>query len=194
MTLFKNCDKIYPKGCDIMGISDQFSGLTMEQLIGNPLKAAAEAQVKLTQSTADFINKVGFDENGKTRTISFQYEKPIVNDDQKVDIETMKIDTPMLGLVSVPNLQVDEVNVLFDMEVHKTVGSEEKAVASVIGINEQSGFKVNISGAVSQNNKSNLDESPTAEYHVHVDAKNDQMPENVAQILEIMSDTIELKE
>lgn len=90
-----------------MGISDQFSGLTMEQLIGSPLKAAAEAQVKLTQSTADFINKVGFDEDGKTRTVSFKYEKPIVNDDKKVDIETMKLDVPMLGIVPIPNLQVD---------------------------------------------------------------------------------------
>lgn len=172
-----------------MGISDQFSGLNMEQLIGSPLKAAAEAQVKLTQSTADFINKVGFDEDGKTRTVSFQYEKPVVNDDKKVDIETMKLDVPMLGIVPIPNLQVDEVNVLFDMEVHENVGNEEKAVASVIGINEQSGFKVNISGAVSRNNKSNSNESP--KYHVHVKAQNSQTPEGLAQMLEIMSNQIE---
>lgn len=177
-----------------MANTDQFSGLDMERLIGSPLKAAAESQVTLTQSTADFINKVGFDENGKTRTVSFQYEKPIVNDNQKVDIETMKLDVPMLEIVPIPNLQVDEVNVLFDMEVHESVGNEEKAVASVIGINEPSGFKINISGAVSQNNKSNSDELQNAKYHVHVNAKNDQIPEGLARILEIMSDTIDINE
>lgn len=177
-----------------MANTDQFSGLDMEKLIGSPLKAAAESQVTLMQSTADFINKVGFDENGKTRTVSFQYEKLIVNEAQKVDIETMKLDVPMLKIMPIPNLNIDEVNILFDMEVHKNVGNEEKAVASVIGINEPSGFKVNISGTVSQNNKSNSDELQVAKYHVHVNAKNDQIPEGLARILEIMSDTIDMKE
>ena len=170
---------------------EQFAGLDMSQLIGGPLKAAAESQVTLAQSTADFINKIGFDETGKTRTVSFQYTKPIVNEAQEVDIETMKFDAPLLEIVPIPNLQIDETNVLFDMEVHEAVGSEEKAVASVVGINEPSGFKVNISGSVSQDKKSNSGESQDANYHVHVSAKNDQIPESLARILEIMADTIE---
>lgn len=75
------------------------------------------------------------------------------------------------------------------MEVHENVGNEEKAVASVIGINEQSGFKVTISGTVSRNNKSNSDKPP--KYHVHVKAQNIQIPEGLARILEIMSNQIE---
>lgn len=42
-----------------MTISDQFSGLQLEHLIGSPLKAAADAQAEAAKATADFIKKVG---------------------------------------------------------------------------------------------------------------------------------------
>lgn len=177
-----------------MGNTDKFADLGMSQLISSPVETECESKVTLAQSTADFINEVGFDENGKARTVSFQYEKPIINQAQKIDIETVKLDVPMLSIVPIPNLQVDEVNVVFDMEVHKSVGSEERTVASVVGINEPSGFKVNISGAVSQNKKSDSDDLQDIKYHVHVNTKNDQIPEDMAQILEIMSDKIDMKE
>ena len=43
-----------------MAIGDQFSGLDMKNLIGAPHGAAADANVQLAHSTADFINTVGF--------------------------------------------------------------------------------------------------------------------------------------
>ena len=48
-------------------IADQFKGLDMGSLIGGPLTAAADASIMLADSTADFINHVGFDNNGKVR-------------------------------------------------------------------------------------------------------------------------------
>ena len=51
-----------------MSVSEQFSGLDMQQLIGAPLSAAADASMQLAQSTADFINEVGFDGQEKVRT------------------------------------------------------------------------------------------------------------------------------
>ncbi|MCH5255250.1 MAG: DUF2589 domain-containing protein, partial [Lachnospiraceae bacterium] len=44
-----------------MAIAEQFAGLNMDQLIGGPLSAAADASTQLANSTADFINRVGFD-------------------------------------------------------------------------------------------------------------------------------------
>ena len=43
-----------------MPIDDQFKGLPMDNLIGEPLKAAADAQAKLAKGTAEFIKNVGF--------------------------------------------------------------------------------------------------------------------------------------
>lgn len=45
-----------------MPIGSQFTGLDMKELIGGPLSAAADTSVQLAQSTAEFINDVGFDE------------------------------------------------------------------------------------------------------------------------------------
>ena len=62
----------------------------MKNLIGGPL-SAADASVQLAQSTADFINSVGFDESGKVRNMDFGYEKRVNNDDGTVDLQEMKI-------------------------------------------------------------------------------------------------------
>lgn len=42
----------------VMG--NEFSGLPMNELIGGPLKAACDAQIRLAKATSDFINTVGF--------------------------------------------------------------------------------------------------------------------------------------
>ena len=54
-----------------MSIGQQFQGLPMDQLIGSPLSAAADASIRLANSTADFINKVGFDAEGNVRNVAF---------------------------------------------------------------------------------------------------------------------------
>jgi hypothetical protein len=41
-------------------MGDQFRGLPMADLIGGPLMASADAQVKLANATADFIKVIGF--------------------------------------------------------------------------------------------------------------------------------------
>ena len=45
-------------------IASQFTGLPMADLIGGPLQAACEAQVSLANATADFIQRVGFSQDG----------------------------------------------------------------------------------------------------------------------------------
>lgn len=62
-----------------MSIGEQFVGLDMESLIGGPLKAAADASMSLEKSMADYNNK----------------------------LDEMKVEAPMLDIVSIPNLQVE---------------------------------------------------------------------------------------
>lgn len=70
-------------------IASEFKGLPMSDLIGGPLTAACDAQVRLANATADFIKVVGFlpptpptsgvladDAVGATRTVSFAFERP----------------------------------------------------------------------------------------------------------------------
>jgi Protein of unknown function (DUF2589) len=69
-------------------IASEFKGLPMADLIGGPLTAACDAQVRLANATADFIKVIGFqpptaaqlsadpDAVGATRTVSFSFTRP----------------------------------------------------------------------------------------------------------------------
>lgn len=70
----------------VMG--NEFSGLPIAELIGGPLTAACDAQVKLAKATSDFINTVGFnpalDSQGKIipgkvepRQVDFSFWQPL---------------------------------------------------------------------------------------------------------------------
>lgn len=175
-----------------MSIKEEFAGLDMGSLIGGPLSAAADASLQLANSTAEFINKVGFDEEGKTRTAAFSYQKHSINDDGTSNLDEMKIDVPMLAIVPIPNLQVDEVNVLFDMEV-KQSEKEEKSMdlgATVSGSMNFGIVKVNVSGSVSAHSSNTRSTDNSAKYHVDVRASNHGIPEGLARVLDIMASNI----
>lgn len=172
-----------------MAIGEQFAGLPMDQLIGAPLSAAADASIRLANSTADFINRVGFDANGNVRNVAFKYEKRSMNEDGTSNLDEMKVDIPMLAIVPIPNLQVDEVNILFDMEVKQSEKSESSLdVGATLNATANFGIvKVSVSGSVSvhQNNTRSSDNS--AKYHVDVRATNHGTPEGLARVLDMMA-------
>ncbi|MCH5197069.1 MAG: DUF2589 domain-containing protein [Oscillospiraceae bacterium] len=172
-----------------MAIANQFSGLDMKNLIGGPLSAAADASLQLAQSTADFINNVGFDKDGKVRNVDFGYEKKISNDDGTTDLQEMKVQVPLLSVIPIPNLQIDEVNVTFDMEVKESEQSESStdASASLSGSGSIFGFKVSISGSVSTHSSNTRSSDNSAKYHVDVAATNHGTPEGLARILDIVA-------
>lgn len=172
-----------------MAIAEQFAGLDMENLIGGPLSAAADASSQLANSTADFINKVGFDKDGKVRTVAFAYQKRSMNEDGTSNLDEMKVDVPMLAIVPIPNLQVDEVNILFDMEVKQSEKSE-KAMdlgASISGTVNLGIVKVSVTGSVSAHSSNTRSSDNSAKYHVDVRATNHGTPEGLARVLDMMA-------
>ena len=172
-----------------MSVAEQFAGLDMKSLIGGPLTAAADASILLARSTADFINDVGFDANGKVRTAAFGYERRSVNDDGTSNLEEMKVAVPMLAIVPIPNLQIDEVNVLFDMEVKQSEKSEsaKDMGASLSGSAKFGPVKVNITGSDSSHSSNTRSSDNSAKYHVDVKATNHGMPEGLSRVLDMMA-------
>ncbi len=172
-----------------MAIGEQFAGLPMEQLIGAPLTAAADASLRLANSTADFINRVGFDTNGNVRNVAFKYEKRSMNEDGTSNLDEMKVEVPMLAIVPIPNLQVDEVNILFDMEVKQSEKSESSLdVGATLKATANFGIvKVNVSGSVSVHQANTRSSDNSAKYHVDVRATNHGTPEGLARVLDMMA-------
>lgn len=172
-----------------MAIGEQFAGLNMEQLIGGPLSAAADASTQLAYSTAEFINTVGFEKGGKLRTVEFGYQKRSMNEDGTSNLDEMKVAVPILAIVPIPNLQVDEVNILFDMEVKESEKSESSMDlgATVSGGLNFGIFKVRVSGSVSAHSSNTRSSDNSAKYHVDVRATNHGTPEGLARVLDMMA-------
>ena len=172
-----------------MAIAEQFAGLEMDKLIGAPLVAAADASISLANSTADFINRVGFDKNNNARTVKFMYQQRSVNEDGTSNLDEMKVDVPILAIVPIPNLQVDEVNVLFDMEVKQ---SEKRDMGMDVGATVTGSLgvgwaKVSVSGSVSAHSSHTRSSDNSAKYHVDVRAANHGIPEGLARVLDMMA-------
>lgn len=172
-----------------MGIGGQFVGLPMKDLIGGPLSAVADASINLADSTADFINRVGFDANGNVRNVAFRYEKRSMNDDGTSNLDQMKVDVPMIAIVPIPNLQVDEVNILFDMEVKESEKTETNVdVGANLNVSAKIGvIKISLTGNVSVHHGNVRSTDNSAKYHVDVRATNHGTPEGLARVLDIMA-------
>jgi len=184
-----------------MTISEQFRGLPMGDLVGAPLMAACEAQVRLAQATADFINKVGFEQNekgestGTTRTSAFKFTRPVQNAAGDWVDEAVEMNVPLLSIVKVPTLAVENVDITFDMEVKaathdkSSLDIEASASASWGGF----GAKVAVQGSVASHKENTRSTDNSAKYHVNVQARDGGMPEGLARVMDILQTAVVAK-
>jgi hypothetical protein len=172
-----------------MAIGAQFAGLDMGKLIGGPLTAAADASVTLARSTADFINTVGFNADQSVRTVLFKFEKSDQDPLGNPVRNEMRMEVPMLAIVPIPNLQIDEVNILFDMEVRECEKSESSLdVGAQFSLSAGFGpVKISITGNVSVHQSNTRSSDNSAKYHVDVRATNHGYPEGLARVMDIMA-------
>jgi len=191
---------------ELVDLSSQFKGLPMGDLIGSPLTAACEAQVKLAQATADFIKVIGFmppaanDPNGvgATRTAQFRFKRPVDDPTNAGGIaeEDVELEVPLLAIVKVPNLSVTKVDITFDMEVKssfKEDSSDDKkgefAGDATVGWGPFS-MHVHVGGSVSTHQEQTRSSDSSAKYHVEVKAEDSGMPEGLARVLDFMHSAI----
>lgn len=189
-----------------MAIGDDFKGLPMETLIGAPLTAACDANVKLAQATADFITKIGFEigDDGKptntVREAKFGYSRyeQVTKEGGDTDYveHPMNIKVPLLAIVNVPSLKVNNVDITFDMEVKSH--DESKSSSTKEGAFEASAsvgwgpFKASakVSGSVSTSKENVRSTDKSAKYHVQVVAEDSGMPEGLARVLDMMNQAV----
>lgn len=112
-------------------VTDNLKGLPMRELIAAPLIAAAEAQQELAATAWNFYQKIAFDEDGKTaRVLEFDIKRPI-QQDGKMTTMPQSVKAPFIGLVPIPSLLIDRVDVDFQMEVTDTSNVKNTTNAEV---------------------------------------------------------------
>jgi hypothetical protein len=193
---------------ELIDMASQFKGLPMGDLIGGPLTAACDAQVKLANATANFIKYIGFlpptdpkDPNGvgATRTAHFAFTRPIADptDASKTIEENVSLDVPLLAIVKVPALSITKVDITFDMEVKSSFASKESTDASAkMSADMKFGWgmfsaTVHVEGSVATHKENTRTSDNSAKYHVEVLAEDNGMPEGLARVLDILQSSIQ---
>lgn len=173
-------------------VSSKFKGLPIKDLIGAPLKAACDAQVDLASSAYDFITRIGFNdaECTETKLVKFNLTRPVETPDgiRKTELE---VQAPFLGLVPLPSLLIEDVDISFQMEV--TATENEKNVTNT-EVATNSTFKqwwspvsVSVQGKVTTSRENTRSTNQTAKYQVHVSARQQQQTEGLSRLMDIMA-------
>lgn len=176
-------------------VANKFAGIPIAELVAAPLVAVCDSQKRLAQSAYEFMTEIGFNDEGKTRMVEFNLQRPIEGSPKPQDI---KVQAPFLGLVPLPNLLIDDVQVDFQMEVTATETSTEKA-AREGSTSANASFKfgcfgggsVNVSGKVSSSRESTRSTNQTAKYQVHVSARQQRQTEGLSKLMDIMASCVE---
>lgn len=180
-------------------------------LIGQPLKAAIEAQALAARTTIEFIEKVGFipqdnaqamlfrDEAidadaGTVRNVTFRYSK---RDENNIRSDHT-LSVPILSIVPIPVLRIDEVTIDFTAKLTDTVESTAKTDFS-LQADANGNFKswwspvsleFRTSVKYDQSNTSAARYSRDYTMSIHVRAVQDDMPAGLSRILDILESSI----
>ena len=174
-------------------VTDKFKGLPMRELIAAPLIAAAEAQQELAATAWNFYKQIAFDDDGKTaRVLEFDIKRPIQQDGVMTTMP-QSVKAPFIGLVPIPSLLIDRVDVDFQMEVTDT--SNVKSTINAKVETKVSGkswlISAEISGKVTTARENTRMTNQPAKYQIHVSASQQPQTEGLSKLMDIMASCIE---
>lgn len=176
-----------------------YSQMPIQDLVAAPLTAAANANMALANNLLEFVEKLGFsDDSGKTsaRTVDFTVTRPVEGSASSRDIPYT---IPLLSLVPIPSLLIEDVSVDFQMEVTEVETTKQttntsattSASVSTSGLFSlfKADFKVNGRVTTSRENTSSVNQS--AKYQIHVNARQQPMTQGMNVLLQILASSMD---
>lgn len=170
-------------------VSSKLVGESIGDLVGAPLDAVCDSQKRLAQSAFEFMQEIGFNEEGKTRMVEFNFQRPIQGSPTPQDVT---VQVPFIGLIPLPNLLIDDVQVDFQMEVTATETSTEKSnTEGSSSTNCFGGWSVNVGGKVSSSRENTCSTNQTARYQVDESNRQQRQTEGLSKLKDIMAFCVE---
>ncbi|MBQ7158675.1 MAG: DUF2589 domain-containing protein [Treponema sp.] len=158
------------------------SELSIADLITAPLEAAAQAQFALAKNTADFISEVGFEKdykgNERIRTVRFEMTPP------GNETASLSVQAPLIAVVPIPSLALEEVTVQFQMEVNSATKTTENASGG------NTHAEVSVKGKVSSDAANTRETNQSAKYQIQVKAKKQEPTEALSRLLDVLASTV----
>lgn len=179
-----------------------FSGLPLGLLICQPFIEVSKGQQALIDVYLDTIEKLAFDNNNaqsgestekSARTLDFTLERPVQQQDGSLTTQKEKISAPLLSLVPVPALLIDDVSVNFSVEI-KSQEIDEKnndTKGTTSAGYKGWGFSANITGEVSSSTRTQRTTDSSARYDISVRASQQPSTEGMNKLAEILASSIQ---
>ena len=170
-------------------VASKLVGESIGDLEGAPLDAVCDPQKRLPQSAFEFMQEIGFNEEGKPRMVEFNFQRPIQGSPTPQDVT---VQAPFISLVPLPNLLINDVLVDFQMEVTATETSTEKSsTEGSSGANCFGGWSVNVGGKVSSSRENTCSTNQTARYQVDESNRQQRQTEGLSKLKDIIDSCVE---
>jgi len=183
----------------------ELSELDFSSLIGGPLGAIVDAQSQAALTTVDFVKEVGFEKDeqnaiGDPIYVEFKYPKVVTpyqpaqgeNPAVEADIRQMKLEVPILTMMPIPFIRVEEGTIDFQAKInsmeYQTVGKTVKAGFG-LGVKRKS-VNLKVSASYQKNTRQGSQVKKTYHMGVHVKVVQDEMPEGMEKLLGILEGAI----
>lgn len=168
-------------------IGAELQALPLEYMLGTPMTAVIKAQALAAQTTIDFIEKVGLEEDPNSptgelivRTAEFSFIQPIpdpANPGAVIERDA-KLTVPLLSLTPIPFIRVSDLNVSFEFKIRDVTSNQSKfEITGKTGFENTTtttgkmgfgggviGFLGGASGSTSVESKTNVTASVSATY------------------------------
>jgi len=176
-----------------ISLAAEFQALPLESIIAAPLKGAIEAQALAAATTKSFIDSM-IDKDGKPINVHFSLARNITDASGTSTVQAA-IDAPLLSMVPIPHLRIDEITTHFKYEITLAEKQESEKSWGIEGSAGTTGLlakfvSVSLKGSVSSKSReeSTMNRSGMLEITVH--ASESPMPEGLAKILNLLSASI----
>lgn len=180
---------------DGSGIFASLQGIPIDFLIATPLISTARANMALATVMAEFINEIGFDpkDKGKARIVSFKLTRMVQDPvTQKFSEQTITVNAPLLGLVPIPALLVQSVNIDLTINVSsslQTVDTSKADASLTLGATWGWG-NASFTGSYSTSSTNTRTTDNSAKYEVQVVAQQQPLPEGMSRLMDVMASCI----
>ncbi|MTI31082.1 DUF2589 domain-containing protein [Xanthovirga aplysinae] len=203
---------------ELVSMAQQFTGLPMGDLIGGPLIAAASANNQMAATQTKFIMDTCFQKEGsdddatyKPVMIKMLLTQGVINPssdpggDPTITTVDTTFDLPLMTIIPMNSLAVDNVDISFDMEV-KSSFSDERSEESATSTAAQASleakvgwgpFSATVRGSISHDSSSSssynshYQKSNSAQYSVKVHAGQLPLPDGVGVVLDALTKSIQ---
>ncbi len=186
-------------GVSMADLGKNFATLPIDQLICAPILAVAQGQAELCRVYLDNLFALAYKKDnagkgsGEINSVKFTLNRMVLGENGETAPQQFEVEAPLLSLVPVPALTMEEATVRFTMEIKEvqTDTSKSSSEASTDAGFSKWGFHANIKGKVTASSQNTRTSDQSAKYDIYARAVQQPPAEGMAKLTNIFASVIE---